>query len=82
MSAALLLKQFFFVENNDGRTGGDRLDPAPVQELGHWDELWDNEFSSGVAQNLKTEIEFTRGGLLAIYYPKAGLINFKHEHWV
>ena len=61
------------MENDDGRTEGDTLDTAPVQELGHWAGLWGSEFSSGVAQNLKTEIEFTRGGLLAFCDSKAGL---------
>lgn len=64
---------FFFVENADGRTGGDTLDPVPVQELGHWARRCGGEFSSDAAQNLKTEIEFTMGGLLAICNPKAGL---------
>jgi len=63
----------FFEENSDGRTGSDGLDPAPVQELGQWGSLWGIEFSSGVAQNLMTEIAFIKGRLLANCDPKAGL---------
>lgn len=50
------------MENSDGGTGGDMLDPSPVQELGHWAGLCASEFSSDVAQNLKTDKKISRVG--------------------